>query len=203
MNADAFDARSLGPGSLVVKASDSMDTFRMDRPEDDEPLTLDSPAHFKALGHPVRHKMINALRQRPATLRQLAEAIGLAKGTVSHHARVLQEAGLVRIAESRQVRGGTEQYFALVSRGFRLPEDQGGARFLVESALSEMLPERDDTTHTRLSHLWLTPEQARDLARSIEADPPHADQDPARGEAFGLLVSLYRADIPRLATDGG
>lgn len=193
-----------GEASLVVKALTSMDTLRMERPEDDEPLVLDSPAHFKALGHPARHRMVNALRQRPATLRQLAEATGLAKGTVSHHVRVLQEAGLVRIAETRQVRGGTEQYFALVSRGFRLPEGQGGgARFLVEAALAEMLPEQDDTTHTRLSHLWLTSEQARDLARSIETGAPHPAQDPAHGEAFGLLVSLYRADIPRLATDGG
>ncbi|MFI5532173.1 ArsR/SmtB family transcription factor [Kitasatospora sp. NPDC051853] len=171
--------------------------------EDDEPLVLDSPAHFKALGHPVRHRMVNALRQRPATLRQLAEATGLAKGTVSHHVRVLQDAGLVRAGGTRQVRGGTEQYFELVSRGFRLPEDEGGgARFLVEAALGEMLPERDDTTHTRLSHLWLTPAQARALARSIETAAAHPDQDPERGEAFGLLVSLYRADVPRLPADG-
>ncbi|MFJ8045444.1 ArsR/SmtB family transcription factor [Kitasatospora sp. NPDC096147] len=174
----------------------------MEPPEDEQPMTLDSPAHFKALGHPVRHKMVNALRQRPATLRQLSEVTGLAKGTVSHHVQVLRQAGLVRVAETRQVRGGTEQSFALVSRGFRLSEEQGGGRFLVEAALAEMLPEQDDaTTHTRLDHLWLTPAQARALVESVESRAPHPDQDGDHGEAYGLLVSLYRADIPRLAPE--
>lgn len=51
----------------------------------------------------------DVLRQRPATLRQLAEAPGLAKGTVSYQLRVLREAGLVRLAGTRHVRGGTEE----------------------------------------------------------------------------------------------
>nr|WP_231513893.1 transcriptional regulator [Microbispora rosea] len=42
-----------------------------------------------------------------------------AKGTVGHHVRVLREAGIVRLAGTRHVRGGTEQTLALVSRGFR------------------------------------------------------------------------------------
>src|ERR1700684_2968059 len=99
-----------------------------------EPLTLRSPAHFKALAHPVRHRIVNVLRQRPATLRQLASALGLAKGTVSFHVGVLRDAGLIRLAGTRPVRGGTEQRFALVSGGFRLPEDAAGAAFLLQAA---------------------------------------------------------------------
>jgi DNA-binding transcriptional ArsR family regulator len=77
------------------------------------------------MGHPVRHRIVNALRQRPATLGQLASAMGLAKGTISFHVRVLREAGLVRVAGTQHVRGGTEQYLALVSAGFRVHEDAG------------------------------------------------------------------------------
>jgi DNA-binding transcriptional ArsR family regulator len=166
-----------------------------------EPLVLRTPAHFKALGHPVRHRIVNVLRQRPATLGQLAAAMGLAKGTISFHVRVLREAGLVRLAGTRHVRGGTEQYFALVSTGFRVHEDaEAGPGFLVQAALAEMLPADDsEPGRTVLRHLWLTEEQARALAAQLENFATRQDPaDAVSGEAYGLLLSLYRADIPRL-----
>ena len=166
-----------------------------------EPLVLQTPAHFKALGHPVRHRIVNVLRQRPATLGQLASAMGLAKGTISFHIRVLREAGLVRMTATRPVRGGTEQYFALVSGGFRLP-GEAGAEFLVQAAMEEMLPARDgEPGHTVLRHLWLSEQQARALAVQLEdfsARQDSADAGSGSGEAYGLLLSLYRADIPQL-----
>ena len=166
-----------------------------------EPLVLQTPAHFKALGHPARHRIVNVLRQRPATLGQLASATGQAKGTTSFHLRVLREAGLVRIAGTRHVRGGTEQYFALVSAGFRLHEDAGaGPEFLVQAALAEMLPAGgSEPGHTVLRHLWLSEQQARTLAAQLEdfATRQHP-ADAVSGEAYGLLLSLYRTDIPRL-----
>jgi DNA-binding transcriptional ArsR family regulator len=165
-----------------------------------EPLVLQTPAHFKALGHPVRHRIVNVLRQRPATLGQLASATGLAKGTISFHMRVLREAGLARMAGTRHVRGGTEQYFTLVSAGFRLPGDTG-AEFLVQAALAEMLPAGDsESGHTVLRHLWLSEQQARTLAAQLEDFVTRQHPaDAVSSEAYGLLLSLYRADIPRLS----
>ena len=186
-----------------------MDTTRVDdtpaaggtSPAAPEPLVLRTPAHFKALGHPVRHRIVNVLRQRPATLGQLASAMGLAKGTVSFHVRVLREAELVRMAGTRHVRGGTEQYFALASAAFRVPEDAGpGPGFLLQAALEEMLPAGDsEPGHTVLRHLWLSEQEARALAGQLEdfATRQHP-ADAVSGEAYGLLLSLYRADIPRL-----
>ncbi|MEV7583802.1 ArsR/SmtB family transcription factor [Streptomyces erythrochromogenes] len=167
-------------------------------------LVLRSPQQFKALGHPVRHRMVNVLRQRPATLRQLARALEMSKGTIGYHVRVLREAGLVRLAETRQVRGGTEQYFALVSKGFTLHQDAAvGPEFLINAALGEMLPSPPgQASHTVLRHLWLTGAEARALRARLRAtvDEPHPT-DPARGEPYGLLVSLFRADVPNLPPD--
>lgn len=163
-----------------------------------EPLVLQTPAHFKALGHPARHRIVNILRQRPATLGQLASAMGLAKGTISFHVRVLREAGLVRLAGTQHVRGGTEQHFALVSTTFR--HEEAGTEFLIQAALAEMLPPGDSGSgHTVLRHLWLSEQQARGLAAQLEdfATRQHP-ADAISGDAYGLLLSLYRADIPRL-----
>ena len=160
---------------------------------------LRDPAQFKALGHPLRHRLLIALRQRPATLAQLAIALGAAKGTVGYHVRVLREAGLVRIAHERRVRGGTEQYYEPASARLRIaPDAPVGGEFLVRAALSEMLPPAGEPERTLLRHVRLTEEQAADLAARLEA---LAVPDAAAGLPYGVLLSLYRADIPVLPPD--
>lgn len=175
------------------------------QPRDEQDhLVLRSAEQFKALGHPVRHRMVNVLRQRPATLRQLAQALESSKGTIGYHVRVLREAGLVRLAETRQVRGGTEQYFALVSETFKVHQDAAvGPEFLVNAALGEMLPSGPgQISHTALRHLWLTGTEAHALEARLRAmtAEPHP-KDPERGEPYGLLVSLFRANVPSLPPD--
>jgi DNA-binding transcriptional ArsR family regulator len=204
-----------------------MDTCGVSR-ERPAPFVLRGPEHFKALGHPVRHRLVNLLRQRPATLRQLAEALSLSKGTTAYHAGVLQDAGMLQVVETRRVRGGTEQYLGLVSDRFAFEDGAAGAEFLYRSALAEMLPERPEGAETTaLRHLWLTPAQARDLMAALRRATPVAppvdtqddgqdgghgdgrdggqgdgrDAEHATGEAYGLLISLYRADIPLLPPD--
>ncbi len=56
----------------------------------------DLDAVFKALASPVRRAICDALRPRPLTTKQLAEAFAhLDRTTVMLHLRVLEEAGLV------------------------------------------------------------------------------------------------------------
>jgi DNA-binding transcriptional ArsR family regulator len=51
---------------------------------------------------------------------ELAEAIGLAKGTVAHHLKVLESARLVKVVRTRQVRALTESIYGRVARLFVL-----------------------------------------------------------------------------------
>ena len=167
-------------------------------------VTLRSPQQFKALGHPQRHRLLSVLRQRPATCSQLAAALGSTKGTVGYHVKVLVEAGLVRHSDTRTVRGGTEQYYE-PAVGALVHDQPGteGAEFLFRAALGEMVaPAGDEVEHTMLRHVWLTPRRARDLVAQLEAWG-HEPSDVDEGDdavAYGLLLSLFRADIPRLAS---
>ena len=166
----------------------------------DEDLVLRDPAQFKALGHPLRHRLLIALRQRPATLAQLATALGAAKGTVGYHVKVLTDAGLLRMSHERRVRGGTEQYYAPASERLRIaPDAPVGGEFLVRAALAEMLPPAPgDPDRTLLRHLRLTAGQAAEVAAALEA---LRLPDGAEGRPYGVLLSLYRADIPVLPPD--
>jgi DNA-binding transcriptional ArsR family regulator len=169
-------------------------------------LVLKDPAQFKALGHPLRHRLLTALRQRPATLAQLAAALGSTKGTIGYHVSVLEAAGLLRIASTRQVRGGTERYYEPASKDLRIsPDAPVGAEFLVNAALAEMLPAADwAPDRTLLRHVRLTPERARALAAELDrfADADRLPDGP-EGEPYGILVSLFRANIPLLPPEDG
>jgi DNA-binding transcriptional ArsR family regulator len=149
----------------------------------------------------MRHRLFNVLRQRPATLGQLASALGSTKGTIGYHVQVMLAAGVIRLASTRRVRGGTERYYEPVSRTLRHdPDAEAGAVFLVQAALAEMLPHRPgDADIALLRHIRLTPAKASELARQLEQFA-HDEQVTASddGEPHGLLLCLYRADIPTL-----
>src|SRR6185437_15269866 len=51
---------------------------------------------FQALADPTRRAILKLLRGGSRTAGEIAEAFELSKPTLSHHFRVLQEAGLVR-----------------------------------------------------------------------------------------------------------
>ena len=170
-------------------------------PDDPDQLVLSQPDQFRALGHPLRHRLLLALRQRPATFAQLAAALRSPKGTVSYHIKVLERAGLVQVAHTRHVRGGTEQYYEPSSRHLRVaPEAPVGGDFLVKAALAEMAPAQPGAPDlTVLRHLRLTTKRARALAARLERFATDTDlSDQADGQPYGILLSLYRADIPVL-----
>jgi ArsR family transcriptional regulator, arsenate/arsenite/antimonite-responsive transcriptional repressor len=68
---------------------------------------------FKALGSPIRLRLLAVMQARPtgeACVCDLVDYVGLAQPTVSHHLGILMAAGLVR----REQRG-TWAWYALVS----------------------------------------------------------------------------------------
>jgi DNA-binding transcriptional ArsR family regulator len=58
-----------------------------------QPTALDHT--YGALGHAIRRDLLDALRQGPATVSELAEPFRVSLAAVSKHLGVLEEAGLV------------------------------------------------------------------------------------------------------------
>lgn len=82
------------------------------------PNTLESikAEFFKALGHPARIRILNALRDGELSVGQLQEALGLEQSVVSQQLGVLRSKGLL---ESR--RSGTSVFYSVADeRVFRL-----------------------------------------------------------------------------------
>ena len=64
-------------------------------------FTIDRPEQLKALGHPLRLKILQVLGEtdKALTNRELAEAIGVDPGHLHFHVRMLHRAGLIALAE--------------------------------------------------------------------------------------------------------
>jgi len=94
-----------------------------------------------AMAHPLRRRLLDVLRVHgPATASVLAERTGQAVGNVSHHMRILAEAGLVEEAPEL-ARDRRERWWRLVSLSTRwsrtdFADDAGAitAALAVESA---------------------------------------------------------------------
>ena len=61
-------------------------------------------AVLQALGDSSRRTMLEVLRDHPATVGELADALPIARPGVSRHLRVLREAGLVTVEQDAQRR---------------------------------------------------------------------------------------------------
>ena len=82
-------------------------------------LTLDRPEQLKALGHPLRLRVLDALgdSDRPLTNRELAKQLDVDPGHLHFHVRMLFNAGLI---ERVPVKGGREKPYRTVAPNIRV-----------------------------------------------------------------------------------
>jgi DNA-binding transcriptional ArsR family regulator len=79
---------------------------------DIETADIDEAAYLLAVAHPVRHRILAMLGERPSTPARLAAALGAKVNVVAYHVRRLAELGLVELVEVRRGRGGMEHVYA-------------------------------------------------------------------------------------------
>jgi len=90
-----------------------------------EPLVELIAHRFRLIGEPMRIRILDHLRDGPATVGQLREALGTTQQNVSKHLGVLHQAGIVR----REKRGNHAVYSIADASVFELCEQVcGGLR---------------------------------------------------------------------------
>jgi DNA-binding transcriptional ArsR family regulator len=169
--------------------------------EADDVLVVREPEQLRALGDDLRADIVVRLREHAHSTTELAEALGLPKGTVGHHIKVLEKAGLIRVVRTRRVRALTEKLYGRTARLFLFKSsDAGGedvrnvAAASLRTAAEEMLPlDDDDRTTFAVLRVRLTDQDARRFTRRLEK--LHEDfmaADNPDGEPFGLADALFR-----------
>jgi DNA-binding transcriptional ArsR family regulator len=105
-------------------------------------LTIDKPEQLKALGHPLRVRVLQTLGEgedETLTNRELAERLGVDPGHLHFHVRTLLRAGLIELAQERGE--GREKPYRAVARVVRVDNDllaAGAAGDLQAAMLDEV-----------------------------------------------------------------
>lgn len=99
-----------------------------------EPLLELVAYRFRVIGEPTRIRLLEQLREGPATVGQLTEALGAGQQNVSKHLGVLYQAGIL----SREKQGTSVRYSIADATVFELCE-------LVCGRLREQITELSDT----------------------------------------------------------
>jgi DNA-binding transcriptional ArsR family regulator len=176
----------------------------------DDTIELRRPDQLKAIGDPLRFTILGLLSERAATTSQLAEALGRPRGTIGHHLKVLEAAGLIRVVRTRSVRALTEKYYGRVARLSLLNEaidDDRDGRAATGLALRQALSElseapMDPAPIIDIRHARLTPETAARFAARVEELAAEFDEqvDPT-APVYGFAAAVYQTSWPTLPED--
>lgn len=173
----------------------------------DEVLEVREPEQFRAAGDSTRRKIITLLSEKAATTSQLSEALGQPKGSVGHHLKVLEDAGLIRVVKTRQVRAMTEKYYGRTARLFDFRDPEGhvsGVRNFYRTVMDEYrgpIPDSgfpDDIL--TLGRARIPASRATEFGRRVEAlVEEFRNEESVPGEdVYGFLAQVYLTNLPEL-----
>jgi DNA-binding transcriptional ArsR family regulator len=170
-------------------------------------LRVNSEQQFKALGDPLRARILTVVRFRPATAKQLADELEATPGAVGHHLQVLERAGLVRVVARRLINNLTvARYYTRTAAAFVLdfPREITGSipieLVLLDQARDEFVAALPHLGPGALRDAWLPRKQLsrermavyhrrlEQLFDDFLCEAPNPD-----GEAYTLFALAFRA----------
>jgi DNA-binding transcriptional ArsR family regulator len=168
-------------------------------------LLVRQPEQLKALADEVRSRIIVLLREHARSVTELADRLDMPKGTVAHHVKVLEQAGLLKVVRTRKVRALTENYYGRTARLFLYDSNDGESADEVRDivaislrvAADEILPlnytDPDAIACSGVLRVRLNKKDAERFNRRLDKlmEEFRAAEDP-NGVPFGLALAMYR-----------
>jgi DNA-binding transcriptional ArsR family regulator len=161
-----------------------------------ETLILDKPEQLKALGHPLRVRVLEMLGQDgewQLTNRELAQRLGVDPGHLHFHVRMLLKAGLIELADSEG--RGREKPYRAVAKVFRVAPEllaAGGASDLQAAMIDQV-----QRAHTRYAEegafrgAQLEVKLSMEYALRLMAETLQRARDDEDGSADKMVLTLF------------
>lgn len=186
----------------------------LDRSGLDEVFEIDDAETFEMLADPTRVEILERLIQ-PRSVGEVAEGMGVPRTRLYHHVNLLEEAGMIRVVDSRRRGAMTENVYRVTALSFRpskgfleTAQPREAAAAVVDSIFAvtraDFVRSFDegaadfDQTGTRRSlmvtrnFLQLTEERldsfVRDLEELIER---YSEDDDPDGRSVGMVAAVY------------
>ena len=185
---------------VTTKPADPDDTRHVLDYELEDVVSASTNAQMKAIADDTRLDILNLLLEKAATVSQLADALDKPKGTVGYHAKVLEDAGLIRVVRTNKVRAMTEKYYGRVGRTihFSKPTTGHDPLWFVHDALKPMTLDEDHALPMFTSRVARIPvERAVEFSQRIMEVAQEFIELPRSGdEVYGFLAGVYPTDLP-------
>jgi DNA-binding transcriptional ArsR family regulator len=185
---------------------DTGDTRHVLDYELDDIVTASTNAQMKAVANDTRTDILNLLLEKAATVSQLADALDKPKGTVGYHAKVLEDAGMIRVVRTNKVRAMTEKYYGRTGRTihFSGPTQSDDALWFVHEALKPIVVDDEHALPMFTSRVARIPvERAIEFSERIMEVAQEFIELPREGETmYGFLGGIYPTDLPAFGDEG-
>jgi DNA-binding transcriptional ArsR family regulator len=173
-------------------------------------LTLTNKQQIKAYVHPTRIMLLRLLAQEKRTISSIAKENGVHPANITHHFRILEQAGLIRLVEKRDTGKNLEKYYRAVVHHFviqpdALPGQTGlnkkalGLEILrdhLSAAIKAVSQHDEDDIVALLGVARLTAEDAARFEKKIaELFDEFGKCDSPAGKPYTLNLSAYPSDF--------
>src|SRR5215212_6554411 len=79
---------------------------------------ISTEQQLKAIGEPIRSRILAIIQNQPATAKQIADRLAATPGAIGHHLHILEAAGLAQVVARRLTRGIVANYYTRTARIF-------------------------------------------------------------------------------------
>ncbi|WP_256841111.1 ArsR/SmtB family transcription factor [Ornithinimicrobium cryptoxanthini] len=175
-------------------------------------LTLEDPAQYRALFEETRQAIVALLRERAATISELAAALDKPKGTLGHHMQVLADAGLVHVVRTKKVRALEAKYWGRTARIFFYEHlDTGHGQRVLARAAAEVGQAEAEAEAAGLDvarvldvnrrDVRIRAERAREFRHRLgELLTDFADEPRSGDQTYALVYGIFPSATPSLPT---
>ncbi len=166
-------------------------------------LVLKKNSQIKAYVHPTRIAILRMLAVKKRTVSNVAKELGVHPANITHHFKLLEKVGLIRLVEKRDIGKNIEKYYRSIARNFVVSVDKSGKsskkalelsilRNDLSTAISTV---RKDDKHEVIAMIKIArilPRDVKPLQRKImKLIREFTKYDTEKGTAYTINISAY------------
>lgn len=166
-------------------------------------LVLTESSQIKAYVHPTRIAILRMLATKKRTISNIAKELDVHPANITHHFKLLERVGLIRLVERRDIGKNIEKYYRSVARSFVVSFDKPGKsskkalalsilRNDLSTAISTVRKDDQREVIALIKIARILPRDVRSLQKRImKLIREFTQYDSAKGTAYTMNISVY------------